>query len=298
MYKKLVERLSRLFGVKLVAVTMKEFFQVNSFFHGAALAYYAIFALVPIFYLAVTYVGMLLGNEVMINVITAAIQEHIGIKDVSGILTFLEGVDFEKSSFIANTIGVIVLLISSTALLNSLRNSINEFYNVKPAYSNRKKLLIQTIISKLVSLILMTGIGLVVIVFYFGETVVLSLSTDWLSEYKTLNWLFANGFRQLATIASNLLIFTFVFKFLHDGKVRWRIAIRGALLTSLLLFLGQILIKYYITNYFFAADGGVPGSILVILIWMFYTSQIIFLGAKFTKVYADLTGEPIVNREF
>lgn len=298
MYKRLVERLSPMFGVKLAVGTMKEFFQEKSFFHGAALAYYAIFALVPILYLAVTYVGMILGNEVMINVISSAIREHIGIKDVTGILTFLEGVDFEKSSFIANTIGIIVLLISSTALLNSLRNSINEFYNVKPAYSNRKKLLIQTILAKLVSLVLMTGIGLVVIVFYFGETVVLSLSTDWLSEYKTLNWLFANGFRQLASIASNLVIFTFVFKFLHDGKVRWRIAIRGALLTSLLLYLGQILIKYYITNFFFAADGGVPGSILVILVWMYYTSQIIFLGAKFTKVYADLIGEPIVNQEY
>ncbi len=298
MYKRLIDRLSPLFGVQLAMRTMKEFFQEKSFFHGAALAYYAIFALVPVLYLSINYVGMILGNEVMITIITTAIQEYVGIEDVAGILEFLEGVDFEKSNFLLNTIGIIVLLVSSTALLNSLRRSINEFYNVQPAYSNRKKKFLRTLFSKLISLLLMTGIGLVVIVFYFAETIVLGISESWLSEYQTINWLFSNGFRQGAAIATNAVIFAFMFKFLHDGVVKWKIAIRGAILTGLLLFLGQILIKYYITHFFFGAEGGVAGSILMILVWMYYTSQIIFLGAKFTKVYADLIDEPIVNREY
>lgn len=298
MFEKLKEKLSPMFGFKLAIGTIKEFFTEKSFFHGAALAYYAIFALVPILYLAINYIGGFLGNEFMMEIITSVIQQNLGISDVTGVLSFLEGVDFEETNFILNFAGIIALILSSTAILNSLRNSINEFYNVKPAYSNRKKQVIQTIASKLISVLLMTGISLVIIVFYFAETVFLGLSSNWFSDYSTLNWILSSGFRQIASIAMNVLIFSFMFKFLHDGRVLWKIAIRGAILTSVLLFIGQILIKFYITNFFFGSGGGVASSILVVLVWMYYTSQIIFLGAKFTKVYADLIGEPIVNREY
>ncbi len=298
MYKKLIERLSPLFAVRLIVDTAKEFFQEKSFLHGAALAYYAIIAMVPILYLAVNYIGMLLGNELMTEIITTAIRNNIGISDVEGILIFLENVDFEKSNFFLNLVGVIVLILSSTALLNSLRNSINEFYNVEATYSNKKKQIFQTISSKLISVVLMTGIGLVVIVFYFAQTIALSISEGWLSDYETINWLFNSALRYGIAIFSNVIIFSFMFKYLHDGIVSWKVALRGALFTSLLLYLGQILIKYYISNYFFASSAGVAGSILVILVWMYYTSQIIFLGAKFTKVYAGLIGTPIKNREY
>ncbi len=298
MYKKLLDRLSPNFAFQLFVQTIRQFFQENSFLHGAALAYYAIMALVPILYLATTYIGMILGNAAMIEIITEAIQKHIGVDDVRGLLTFLDRVDFEKGNFFMNLIGVIVLLLTSTALLNSLRTSINEFYKVVPSYKDKKRQLLQTIISKAVSVGLMTGVGLVVILFYFVETIFLGFSENIFGNHPTLNWLLYAGFDQFASIASNVLIFLFMFKYLTDGIVKWRVAFRGAILTSLLLHLGQILIKYYITNYFFGSGSGVAGSILVILVWMYYTSQIIFLGAKFTKVYGDLIGMPIVNREY
>jgi membrane protein len=84
-----------------------------------------------------------------------------------------------------------------------------------------------------------------------------------------------------------------VFKYVHDGIVKWRLAFRGALLTGTLLYLGQLLIKYYLFNYFFAANGGIAGTFFIILAWVYYSSQIIFYGAKFTAVYAKLIGQPI-----
>lgn len=298
MFKNLVDRLAPLFVVRLIKNTFLEFFQEKSFFHGAALAYYAIIALVPILYLSINYVGMILGNDTMIKIISDAIRSYIGIQDISGILAFLDGVDFEKGSFVFNSIGVVVLLISSSTLLNSLRMSINEFYKVKAEFSNKKKRFVQNLWTKLVSIVLMTGIGVVVIVFYFAETVVLSISKNWLSDYQTISWLFSSTLHQVIAVLSNIIIFSFMFKFLNDGVVKWRLAIRGAVLTGLLLYLGQILIKYYITNYFFGTGGGVAGTILIILVWIYYTSQIIFLGAKFTKVYGDMSGSPILNRNY
>jgi membrane protein len=94
-------------------------------------------------------------------------------------------------------------------------------------------------------------------------------------------------------IFSNLIIFWFIFKFMHDGKVSWKLALRGSALTSILLFTGQWLIKFYLTNYFFGAHGGVGGTMLVILVWVYYSSQIIFFGAKYMAVYARSKGHPI-----
>ncbi|MBI3240218.1 MAG: YihY/virulence factor BrkB family protein, partial [Flavobacteriia bacterium] len=88
--------------------------------------------------------------------------------------------------------------------------------------------------------------------------------------------------------------FTIIFKYLNDGRVEWKLAISGALVTAILLYMGQLLIKYYLKNYFFGSSIGLPGTILVMLAWMYYSSQIIFLGAKFTKVYATKVGRPII----
>jgi membrane protein len=95
-------------------------------------------------------------------------------------------------------------------------------------------------------------------------------------------------------ILTNVLLFAVIFKYLNDGKVEWRMAFSGAIVTAVLLYLGQLLIKYYLKHYFFGSSIGVPGTILVMLAWMYYSSQIIFLGAKYIKVYAVKVGRPVL----
>jgi membrane protein len=278
--------------------TFQEFFQEKSFFHGAALAYYAIFAMVPMLYLCINYVGMIFGNEFMIEIITEVLQGYVGIEDVSGILKFLDGVNFEKSSFILNSIGIIALLLSSTALLNSLRSSINEFYDIKPEYLSSKRMILMTVLSKLISIVFLTAIGLVIMVFYFAETIFMSISSDWLAGFKTVQWLFESFLHHAISFGSNIVIFMFMFKFLHDGIIKWRLSFYGAIFTSGLLYLGQMMINFYISNYFFGSSAGLAGTILVILLWMYYSSQIIFLGAKFTKVLGEMLEMPILSRKY
>ncbi|MDG2440935.1 MAG: YhjD/YihY/BrkB family envelope integrity protein, partial [Crocinitomicaceae bacterium] len=120
---------------------------------------------------------------------------------------------------------------------------------------------------------------------------------DWLENYAMLNWMFSGLARHGVPILANVIIFSFIFKYLHDGKVKWRRAIEGALLTSLFLYIGQLIIKFYLLNYFFGASGGVAGTMLVILVWVYYSSQIIFLGAKFINVKSRLLGEPVEVRD-
>ena len=148
----------------LVKITFKEFFQEKSFLHGAALSYYSIFALVPLLYLAFATFGKIVGNQKMVEIIGKLLREQVGIQDVSGILSFLNGVNLEKGSFILNVIGIIALLISSTALLASLRGSINDFFDIEVKYQSHKKMIISHLISRLVSVSLLTMIGVVTIV--------------------------------------------------------------------------------------------------------------------------------------
>lgn len=278
---------------EVVKDTFKGFVDENSFFHGAALSYYTIFALVPLLYLSFATFGRIVGNKRMLEIIGYLLKEQIGITDINGILSFLDGVDLEGGNFVMQVIGVVILLISVTALFGSLRNSINAFYNIKPKIEGSKKIILSHLIARLVSISILTLIGIVIIVIYFAQTMLLSFGSYFLGNIEVVNGIFTLLFEHGLSILSNVIIFTFIFKFLNDGLVGWRIALNGAILTSLLLYFGQLLIRYYLTNYFFAADSGIAGTILVILAWVYYSSQIIFFGAKYTAVYANKIGKPI-----
>jgi membrane protein len=132
-----------------------------------------------------------------------------------------------------------------------------------------------------------------IVFLYFAQTVVISFGHHLFDEKEWMSLFFFNVSKHGFSILSNLLIFSVVFKYVHDGKVTWRLAIGGAMVTSVLLYIGQLLIKYYLFNFFFAASGGLAGSLFILLAWVYYSSQIIFFGAKFTAAYANYMGRPI-----
>lgn len=279
---------------KLTKNTFTEFFQEQSFFHGAALAYYTVFAMVPIIYLALISFGQFVGQERMLQIIDDLLKEQVGLSDSSGILSFLESTNFEKGSFIMNVIGVAALLLSSSAMLASLHYSINEFFDIHPSFEDRRKRIAHNIWARVINILFLPVFGLMLVLTYFGETVILSLSDSVFGDLSYVESVILSVLQHGLTLATNVLLFAFTFKFLHDGKVAWKLAFAGGMVTAFLLYLGQLVIKYYMKNYFFGSSVGVPGTILIILVWMYYSSQIIFLGAKFVKVYADMVGKTII----
>lgn len=280
---------------KLIKSTFVEFGKERSLMHGAALAYYAMLALVPILYLTVTFVGKLVGEAVVIEEIGFMLRDNVGLKDPSGILAFLKEVDFLSGSWLVETMGVIALMFSCTVIFNSLKGSINEFYDIGHSKKEKKNLLISTVLSRLISLGFIIGITLFFILLYFAEPILLSLGNKLFKGVEMLDFLFSFILSHVVPILTNMFIFSFIFKFLHDGKVLWKAAFRGAFLTSILLYFGQLLIKYYLTYFFFGASGGVAGAMLIILVWVYYSSQIIFFGAKYIAVYSKMIGEEIVR---
>lgn len=280
----------------LIITVLKEFVSERSFLHGAALAYYAVFALVPILYLSVAVFGRVVGHDTMVEIITSFLRDQIGLSDVDGILEFLSQLDLGGGNIFMEVIGMVALLFSSTALINSLRNSMNDFYDLDKLTGTKRKI-VRGALFRLLSMLFIAGATILLVIVYFAETVFLSFGNDLLENYDTLNYLFTYVAQHGIPLVANAIIFTFVFKYLHDGKVLWKRAMQGAIVTSILLYLGQLVIQYYLTHYFFAASGGVVGTILIILVWVYYSSQIIFLGAKYVAVKSRLFGDPIQLRD-
>lgn len=281
----------------LVKSTLLEFFKEKSLMHGAALSYYSMLALVPMLYLSITYVGMIVGNDVIVDIIANMLRQLIGVEDVTGIVSFLDEVDFENGSAFLQVFGIIMLLFSCSAIFNSLRRSLNTFYDIDDHKVGGKKAILRNIFARLISLSFVIGGTLLIVVLYFAQALFLSFSTDLLKDMELLSSAFASIVNHGLPILTNLIVFAFVFKYMHDGIVQTRIAIRGALLTSVMLYLGQLLIQYYLANFFFAANGGVAGTMLVILVWVYYTSQIIFFGGKYIAVLSRMKGTPVVHRD-
>ncbi|MBI2257606.1 MAG: YihY/virulence factor BrkB family protein [Flavobacteriia bacterium] len=281
------------FKFPVLKQTFIEFFKENSFVHCAAFSYYTVLTIVPVIYLSFVSFGKIIGQQSMLNIIQNFLKENVGIEDVSGIMSFLDEIDFEKGNIILEIFGLIMLLFSVSALFNTLRFSINEFLDITKEFESKKKAFLAGLKARLISVSLMSFFGLVVILTYFVQTVMISIGKIIFSDFNEFQQILYVIIEHSISITSNIIIFLLIFKYLHDAKVPWTFALRASVFTSIFLYFGQLGIKYYISHYFFARNGGVAGSIFIILIWMYYSSHIIFVGAKYLKVFADFKNKSL-----
>ena len=266
------------------------YFSEGAFFHGAALAYYTLFAFIPIVYLSTSIFGRVVGKENMQSIIIDLLQNQIGISDTKGLIDFLNSVNFDKPSLFLEIVSIGILLYGCSAFLVSLKRSINEFFDISKKKRHEENIIMDLIGFRFLSVAFLALFAFIIILLYFLQGFIFYAFTNYL-HYK-------NGFvdftlvffQHLISIFSNILIFTIVFKYIHDGFVPIKLAIKGAFVTSVLLFLSQLLIKYYLHNYFFLGNMGIAGSLFIFLAWVHYSAQIVFFGAKFTAVLAERDG--------
>lgn len=275
--------------------TFTGFFAVQGLHHGAALAYYALFALIPLLYLTVSVFGRIIGRDTMIDIISFFMKNQIGINDVSGIISIVDLLNLDKGNLVMDVVGVMTLLVACSALMVMMKTSMNKYLGIVPNSTSVKRAVLEDLLFRLISIVMIAGFTLVIVVIYFAQLFAVSLGDQWFGDAEVVHWLLSSLARHGLSILSNLLIFTFIFRYVHDGIVKWRLALYGAIVTSIILYLSQLGIKYYLVNFFFAANGGIAGSLLIIMVWVFYSSLIIFMGAKFTAVYAAKTGQPILS---
>jgi len=261
---------------------LKEYVQEGAFHHGAALAYYTLFAFIPIIYLTTSIYGRIIGQDNMRQIVSSLLQSGLGLQDSGTLLQLVEGISFEKPNFFLELVSIGILLYTCSAFMISLKRSLNEFFNVPKKRREESNFFMEIIGFRFVGVLLLAVFALVIILFYFLQVFIFSALTNW------LHW--NNGFvdfslqvlQVVLTLLSNVLIFLLIFKYMHNAKVSWRVARDGAIATALLLYVSQWLIGYYLHHYFIMGKLGVANSIFIMLAWIHYSAQIVFFGAQFT----------------
>jgi membrane protein len=265
----------------------------GAFYHGAALAYYTLFAFIPIIYLTSSIFGRIVGPQNMKEMVSDLLRNQMGMDDSTSIMEVVNGMSLHKPSFFFEMISIAVLLYSCSAFFVSLKRSLNEFFNVTKKNRQEENLFMDIIGFRFISMGLLAIFALIIILFYFAQVFIFSAIQNWSQFHSGFMDFSLNVLQNILTIGSNLMIFTLVFKYIPDAKVQWNVAFKGAIFTSILLVLSQFIINYYLQNYFVLGKIGIANSLFVTLAWVHYSAQIVFLGAKFTYVVGKMTGQNI-----
>ncbi|OLT61626.1 ribonuclease BN [Moorena bouillonii PNG] len=283
----------------LLKETFKEWQEDNASRLAAALSYYMIFSLAPVLIIAIAIVGSIFGEEAAKGEIVGQIQGLVGEQGAQFIQTAITNANRpDASGGLASLISIVVLLFGASGVFGELQDALNTIWDVKLKPGRG----IWGILKKrILSFLTVLGVGLFLLLSAVLSTV-LSALRSYESEFlKDLGLLWLYQLEFVWTILDLLvsfgivsLMFALVYKYLPDVKIAWKDVWVGAIITTLLFNLGKSLLSGYLGRSSFSSSYGAAGSLVVLLAWVYYSCQIIFLGAEFTQVYAKRFGSKIV----
>jgi len=262
----------------------------NAFKLSASLSYYTIFALGPLLIIVISLAGIFFGKEAVQGKIYEQLNGFIGNEAALQIQDIISNIQHTEISTAGAIVGSVMLFVGATGVFAEIQDSINYIWSVK---SKPKKGWLKFIMNRLLSFSLVIGLGFVLLVSLIINAVVSLLNEQLVKKYpdSTLDlFQFANTFIIIAVIT---LLFAVIFKVLPDAVISWRDAFVGALLTAVLFLIGKFIIGYYLGKANLGLTYGTAASVIVILLWVYYSSLILFYGAEFTKAYALQAGSGI-----
>ena len=272
-----------------------EFFDDGAVTWSASLSYYTFFSLPPILIIIITLGGFFFGKEAMEGQIFAQIRNLVGTMAAIQIEEIIRQVQLSANTKIATIVSIVALLLGATGVFNEIQNSINYIWGLK---AKPRRGWLKWIVNRLLSFSMIITLGFLMMV-----SLILSALLDLFSE--RLQFYFAGMTIQLIYVFNFLLVycvittlFTIIFKTLPDGKVSLSDGLKGAAFTAFLFMGGKFAIGAYLGSSNIASLYGAAGSILLIMVWVYYSSIILYFGAEFTKVYARLYGHSIVPSQY
>ncbi len=259
---------------------------------GAALAYYALFSLSPSLIIIIAVAGLLFGKQAAQGQVLAQIQGIVGPDIAGAIQGMLEGAQKPFSGIVATFVGLLTLLIGATGVLVELQDALNTVWEVPPASGTGLREMIK---NRLVSLAILLGGGFLLLL-----SLALSAglgAIEHLLGAGLPGWVYLGQAADLfLSFGLAALLFAMIFKYLPDIEIKWSDVWIGAAVTALLFTVGKILIGLFIGKSTVASVYGAAGSLVALLIWVYYSTQIFFFGAEFTQVYANQFGSRLLLR--
>jgi membrane protein len=258
---------------------------------GAALSFYTIFSLAPLLVIIISVAGLLFGEEAARGEIVQQIEGLIGREGAAIVQTALKNTSNSESGIIAIVISLITSIIGSTIVFVELQDSLDMIWRVRPKPG--RNLIRGLVRDRLLSFAVVIGSGFLLLVSLIISAAISSLN-HFINEnlIATPIWMLEQ-INNLISFGIVYILFAMIYKILPDVHNSWSDVWIGALITSLLFVLGKYLIGIYIGTSTLSSTYGAAGSLVVLLLWVYYSAQIIFLGAEFTAVYAEKYGSGI-----
>ncbi|HYF30334.1 MAG TPA: YihY/virulence factor BrkB family protein [Chitinophagaceae bacterium] len=254
---------------------------------SASLSYYMVFAMGPIILIVITLAGYFFGKDAVQGKVYAELSKLLGAEAALQIELIIRNTASSHDSTVGTTIGIIALFLGATGVFGEIQDSINYIWSVK---AKPRKGWLRFIINRLLSFSIVISMGFILLV-----ALVINALMEMLSE--RLIRLFSEGTIYVFYSVNLLLIFLVItvlfaaiFKILPDASIRWKDAFIGAAFTSVLFLFGKFLIGYYLGTSNIGIVYGTAASIIFILLWVYYSSVILYFGAEFTRMYAIRMG--------
>lgn len=262
---------------------------------SAALSYTTMFSMGPLLLVILFLSDLFWGNEATEGVIYSQIKNFVGPSSAAQIQTIIENLAISDKGNMAGLIGVITLLIGATSVFAEIQDSINTIWGIKPKKQSGFWLYLK---ARLLSFGVIGSFGFILLVSLGISTILETLSNQFFSHFSDSLFYVVYVANSIMTFVIISLLFGAIFTILPDAEIKWRQVRLASFTTAILFMVGKFLISFYISSSNIQNVYGTAGSFVVLMIWVYYSSVILYFGAEFAKSYAIEFSSTIVPSEF
>ena len=275
---------------KMLKETVFAFINDEALSRGAAIAFYTATSIAPVLLIVIAIAGLAFGRDAAQNAITAQLSGLMGQQTAEVLQTAVGSASGKSSGIVATIIGIITLMVTASGVFGEMQTALNAIWKAKPKGTTVSRL----IRARAVSLALVAAMGFLLMV-----SLVVSTGLTAFGNYLDSVLPFGKVIMTVLNVVVSLVLISFLFaaiyKVLPDRNLEWGDVVVGAIVTAFLFTIGKSLISLYIGSSAVASSFGAAGALIVLLLWVYYSTQIFLLGAEFTKIYANRHGSKRYN---
>jgi len=281
------------FVLKVASGSIRKWVSDDIPMHGAALAFYTIFSLAPILFIALSSIGWIYDDATALTQLQELIEDYLSPELATTVIAIIQQIEIQPGLTMP-IIGGLTLLFASTTAIAQLKSTLNIIWKVK---TKDGKGLMQFAVDRLLSLVLVLSITLILVASVTIDALLYSL-TPIIENASPFDLGITSVFNEIILWTSTYILFFVIFKMLPDVSIPWKDVALGALVTTVLFMMGKWIIGWYLASFVSYDVFGAAGAFVVLLIWVYYNAQVIFLGAEFIQVFMQLRNRQVEAKRF
>ena len=265
--------------LKVFKLALKGWKEDNCLSMGAALAFYSLLSMAPLLVLVITVAGLVIGRDEAHQLLLTQMSGLLGDTGAQGIRTVLESASQDQKGILQTVVSFLLLVVGATTVFGELQDDLNRIWKCKP---EARSGIIAQLRKRLLSFGLIVAIGFLLLTSLVVSAAISYMGGNWFGG----NEYVARTLEMLASLVVMTGLFALTFKILPERRIAWGDVAFGAFVTAVLFTIGKYLIGLYIGKSAIASQFGAAGTVVVVIVWVYYSSQIFFLGAEFTRAWS------------